>query len=740
MKADFDTMLRHLHLLFDSCGGVGLAEIAFGCPAPNKALLSRVDELDRLAGEALLQNGRGYNTYIGACVRDAHTAPFARAKDRDVIAAPAVVVDLDLPGRAENAEQLWGDTPPSFCVVTGLTPHKRMQCWWLLDTPCLSLQTWSELQRAMAAKYDGDTTVTNPSRVMRLAGSLAQPVKEGRVLEPTFLENVREPLPRYTIEQLREHCDAFVAGQDDSLVSTRSGCGKILHATENQAVNSLGLGGKIIDGREHYMRDTVLACLRQFIGENGCAPTPRELYQMAWPQYEEHAAIEVPGKVTRGQDEMLSKVHAALQRFHRGDISSMRDLDAAVASHKTRNPEPETFQVTTPPPAANNNRTEIKLELVRFELRWCDPRELAMRDWLYGTDYIRGYTSCTVAPGAAGKSSLLTVEALAMVTGKPLLGITPSRPLGVFMWNGEDPREEMMRRVVAAIKAYGLTPDDLGHRLFMASGRDMPLKLLVSAGRTTQVNSELVEHLIPMLRGAVDVLILDPLVAIHTAAENDNVAMDALVKALDGISERAKLATMVAHHSRKTNGQEVTTEDARGASALMFAARSGRVINTMTQDEANRVGVKNRRRHFRLENGKLNMAVPPEKADWFELRGELLGNGPLGTGGDNVAVVFQWKLPDVFEGMTGQDTDRALWELRSGAWLVNPKANNWAGISVARTLGLDLNDISAKARVKMMLKRWEKSGALRREHKVDPITRHMREFYEVVNEGDDDGA
>src|SRR5262249_8319843 len=336
-------------------------------------------------------------------------------------------------------------------------------------------------------------------------------------------EHVIDPPPRYTIEQLTEHCESFLGtatptngGADTRQSGLQPSIRVAAGESPAQQVNSLGLNGKITDGREQYMRDTVLACLRQFIGENGCTPTPRELYQMAWPQYEEHAAIEVPGKVTRGQDEMLSKVHAALQRFHRGEISTMPDLDAAISSHKARNPEPESFQVEAPPPP----QPAQVLELVRFGYH--TPAQLAVRDWLYGTDYIRGYTSCTVAPGAAGKSSLLTVEALAMATGKPLLGITPPRPLGVFMWNGEDPHEERVRRVMAVMRDYGLTEEDLGGRLYMASGRELQLKVLNTVNRATQVNSELVEQLTSMLR-PIDVLILDPLVAIHNTAENDNV-------------------------------------------------------------------------------------------------------------------------------------------------------------------------------------------------------------------------
>src|ERR1700745_4181057 len=52
---------------------------------------------------------------------------------------------------------------------------------------------------------------------------------------------------------------------------------------------------------------------------------------------------------------------------------------------------------------------------------WRDPSTIPPRRWLYGKHYIRKFLSTTVAPGGAGKSSLVLVEALSMVTTRRLL-------------------------------------------------------------------------------------------------------------------------------------------------------------------------------------------------------------------------------------------------------------------------------------------------------------------------------
>jgi hypothetical protein len=53
---------------------------------------------------------------------------------------------------------------------------------------------------------------------------------------------------------------------------------------------------------------------------------------------------------------------------------------------------------------------------------WHEPETIARLDCLFGDHYWRGEVVSTVAPGGVGKSLLSIVEALAMITGRPLLG------------------------------------------------------------------------------------------------------------------------------------------------------------------------------------------------------------------------------------------------------------------------------------------------------------------------------
>src|SRR4051794_17999072 len=88
--------------------------------------------------------------------------------------------------------------------------------------------------------------------------------------------------------------------------------------------------------------------------------------------------------------------------------------------------------------------------------RWRDPATIPARKWLYGRHYARQFLTCTIASSGMGKTSLGIGEILTMVSGKPVLGITPPERSRVWLWNGEDPRDEIDRRIEAAMLQYRL--------------------------------------------------------------------------------------------------------------------------------------------------------------------------------------------------------------------------------------------------------------------------------------------
>lgn len=347
--------------------------------------------------------------------------------------------------------------------------------------------------------------------------------------------------------------------------------------------------------------------------------------------------------------------------------------------------------------------------------RWRDPSTLPRREWLYGRHYIRKFVSATFSPGGVGKSSLVLTETLAMASRRRLLDVMPTSRLKVAYWNGEDPMEETERRAFAAALHYDLGGSDLEGWLFLGSGRDVPLILAEQQQTGTIIQAPNVERVMDAVRTLdLDVIVIDPFVSSHRVSENDNNAIDIVVKEWARIADRANVAVELVHHTRKANGAETTVEDGRGASALLYAARSARALNAMTKEEAERAGVERHRAYFRVDNGKANLAPPPEGSDWFRMVSVDLDNGDAFNEGDHVGVVTRWSWPDPFDDVSAGDLLAVQHRVNEGQWRENPQAAEWVGKAVAEVLGLDLEDKAARQKVKGLLATWIKSGALAR--------------------------
>ncbi|WIW43852.1 AAA family ATPase [Bradyrhizobium sp. 62B] len=356
----------------------------------------------------------------------------------------------------------------------------------------------------------------------------------------------------------------------------------------------------------------------------------------------------------------------------------------------------------------------LSLKLRPLDFSELSPDIIPARDWLYGRSYIRQYLSLLLSLGGSGKSSKVVVESLAMVSGKALLGLNPSGRLRVWYHNGEDPMDELHRRFAAAVRHHKLSAEDIGNRLFITSGRTWPIILAEQDERRRAIsNKQVVDDLISQLRERkIDVMILDPFASCHRVSENSNDDVQVVAEAMAAIAERAGCAVMVVHHTRKGGGDERTAEDGRGAVALINAARSCQVINTMTKHEAEKAEIEEseRRLYFRADDGKPNLARPSEWADWYRLISHDLGNGKGRDfdQGDSVGVVESWSFPRTAE-IRLIEILRVMAVIRSGGpWRLSSQASSepWVGIPIAETLDRDLGKPAHKKEINGLIKAW----------------------------------
>ena len=375
-----------------------------------------------------------------------------------------------------------------------------------------------------------------------------------------------------------------------------------------------------------------------------------------------------------------------------------------------------------------------------------DARNLPTRGWIYGGHYLTGTVSATVANGGTGKTILALAEAIAMTTGRDILGVGhDDGGRRVLFWSGEESRFEIMRRVFAACQHYGVDPRELmpndssdefclsGQGLFIASGLDSPLCIARAGPHGLAFDAAGAEALAEFIReNSIEVAIFDPFVTIHQVPENDNVAINAVVGVLKRIADDCRIALEIVHHTRKQvqGGGESTVGDARGASALVDAARSARVLNDMTEAEGRRAKVSNHRNYFRCDNGKANYMPPATGSQWFQKVPLTLPNrDPFDDSpnaiGDIVGVVVPWRFPQPFDNVTPDHMRRVRDMAREGEYRADPRSPDWIGHAVAEVLDLDPED--DKARIKAVLKAWLANGVFKVAKRKDE-TRRERSF------------
>lgn len=358
---------------------------------------------------------------------------------------------------------------------------------------------------------------------------------------------------------------------------------------------------------------------------------------------------------------------------------------------------------------------------------WIDPKTIPRRQFAFGTHYIRKYVSVTVSPGGIGKTSNSIAEALAMASGKPLNGTKPPQRLKVWLFNAEDPRDELERRFMAACLHFKLKPQDIDGHLFLDSGREQEMVIAIDDKRTgVKIMVPIVESVVAEItRNQIDVMIVDPFVSTHSVNENDNGAIDKVAKLWAQIADQTNCSIDIVHHLRKVADREATVEDARGAVSLIGAARSVRVFNIMSEDQARdgMVPKSERFSYFSVSHGKSNLTPRTARVDWRHLIGVPLGNGAgISRPQDHAPVVTAWEWPSaeqMVEGVTKQQRAKLLGRIGGETCTYNYQAKDWAGHIVADVLGIALQAGRTKtadhARVERMIDAWIDDGTLRKE-------------------------
>ena len=150
------------------------------CLGEEKTTVSQIfasDAVGEATDLAFRMNAYKLNVYmtINPINIDAVIKSGKGAKDGDILRAHYSFADADDVQGFNGLNELSGLIEPDIIVTTGTIPHERRHAYWRLTEPCLNLQLWKERQKQIAVQFKTDKAVVNPSRIMRVAGTVSYP-------------------------------------------------------------------------------------------------------------------------------------------------------------------------------------------------------------------------------------------------------------------------------------------------------------------------------------------------------------------------------------------------------------------------------------------------------------------------------------------------------------------------------------------------------------------------------------
>ena len=189
---------------------------------------------------------------------------------------------------------------------------------------------------------------------------------------------------------------------------------------------------------------------------------------------------------------------------------------------------------------------------------WGDPRDLPTRDWVYGRYRLIGSVSATIADGGVGKTTLALTEAIAMATGRDFLGERPNALSGPLL-ERRGSLDEIERRVYAICQHYGIDPKR------ELSGRGLSTARCMSrrgwkcrfaspvAARAASTSTAAPSRRSPITSASIALSSSSSIRSslVIRSPENDNAAINAVVRQLARLAANSSIIVDLVHHTRK---------------------------------------------------------------------------------------------------------------------------------------------------------------------------------------------
>lgn len=296
-----------------------------------------------------------------------------------------------------------------------------------------------------------------------------------------------------------------------------------------------------------------------------------------------------------------------------------------------------------------------------------DVDDIDPRPWVMGSLLLSKIVTTLISAPGGGKSTFNLILAAHLAVGKDFMGHKCMRSGKSIIYNAEDDLKEASRRLNAICDVYGFDRDIVRNSISLLSSDDLDLKLTVNKPPTLNHN-QIMALITAALDNNVVLIVVDPLSEAHSANENDNPEMVAVMSVLRMIARQADCAVVAVHHTGKPPAAASTAwvgnqNAGRGASSVAGAARKVLTLFPAAVEDCIDIGVApdQRTQYVRLDEGKSSYA-PSNRTKWLRWQTAVLTNS------DTVGVLLEHNASEAQDTMAaGYATALARVMLETGA-------------------------------------------------------------------------
>src|SRR5205823_2796109 len=127
----------------------------------------------------------------------------------------------------------------------------------------------------------------------------------------------------------------------------------------------------------------------------------------------------------------------------------------------------------------------------------------------------------------------------------------------------------------------------------------------------------------------------------------------------------------------------------------------------MSGSEADKAGILGNARlsYFKADTAGSSMTKPAEALEWYRFESVELGNGNgFDVEGDEVGVVVKWDYKPLCLDLSPDEARVAIAALDTGGpWREQSRSAEWAGLAIAKVMGLDLEAKGVKKQIEVLL-------------------------------------